>query len=209
MIVFGNTLIIIAVMKKRLRAATRMFILSLAVSDLMTGIIVFPISAINEVLSGYWIFGDLMCITWITVDIWLCTTSIYNLVATSIDRLIAITKPLHHAALVTRGRAYMTITAIWTGSFLLNSPNFLFANTYKSMGDQCVCIPIYTSRTYVIFSASFSFYVPMAIIVFIYTKIYIATRRAMKGATLYNMPSTITMSTLEKESSHGQYKIFR
>lgn len=115
-----------------------------------TGVAILPFNATNKVLEGYWIFGDLWCITNITLDIWLCTTSIYNILAINIDRLIAITKPLHYSMLVTRDRTYMIITAIWTGSFLLCSPSFLLANTHKSVSYQCKCIPTYAGRMYII-----------------------------------------------------------
>lgn len=111
---------------------------------------VLPFYAVNKVLKGYWIFGDLWCITIITLDIWLSTTSNYIIIAITIDRLIAITKPLHHPMFVTRDRTYMTIIAIWTGSFLLCSPSFLLANTSKSFSEQCTCIPVYAGSTYII-----------------------------------------------------------
>ncbi|CAG9529599.1 unnamed protein product [Cercopithifilaria johnstoni] len=204
--VVGNLMVITdVVMKKRLRATAKTLILSLATADLVTGIATLPINAINEVLQGYWIFGDLWCIVNITLDAWLCTTSIYSTIAIITDRLIAITKPLHYSILVTRDRIYMTVVAIWTYSFLLCSPNFLLVNTYKSADNQCRCIPVYAGRIYIIISASLSFYIPMVLVTFISTKIYIITRRAR----LLDIVTSFNVDESKKKLCSSQYKVFR
>lgn len=42
------------------------------------GLVILPFSIANEVLSSYWIFGDIWCTIWLTMDIWMCTASIYS-----------------------------------------------------------------------------------------------------------------------------------
>ncbi|CAJ0594628.1 unnamed protein product, partial [Cylicocyclus nassatus] len=109
-VVLGNALVIAAVLlRRRLRSATGLLILSLAVADLLVGTVILPFSIANEVLNGYWIFGETWCTIWLTTDIWMCTASIYNLVAISIDRYIAIIKPLNYPMLVTKFRARCTV----------------------------------------------------------------------------------------------------
>ncbi|KAM3722225.1 putative G-protein coupled receptor [Dirofilaria immitis] len=192
-IVVSNSLVIIdIVIKKKLRVIRRKLTLSLAITDLMSGLTIFPFNAINLILKGYWIFGDLWCVTCITIDIWLYTVSIYTLTVINIDRLIAITKPLHHSTMMTHGRMRMIINAIWTGSFLLCCPSFLLVNIYKSVNHQCICIPVYAARPYTIISASLSFYVPMALLTFITTKIFIITRRATTTAPLLDATTSDT-----------------
>ncbi|MCP9264398.1 hypothetical protein DINM_022469 [Dirofilaria immitis] len=171
-----------------------LFLLALiiVVSNSLSGLTIFPFNAINLILKGYWIFGDLWCVTCITIDIWLYTVSIYTLTVINIDRLIAITKPLHHSTMMTHGRMRMIINAIWTGSFLLCCPSFLLVNIYKSVNHQCICIPVYAARPYTIISASLSFYVPMALLTFITTKIFIITRRATTTAPLLDATTSDT-----------------
>ncbi|KAL3997715.1 7 transmembrane receptor (rhodopsin family) protein [Acanthocheilonema viteae] len=208
-IVVSNSMVIIdVVMKKRLRATTKTLTLSLAIADLMIGIAIFPFSAINKILEGYWIFGDLWCITNITLDMWLCTTSIYSIIAISIDRLIAITKPLHHSMLVTHDRTYMVVVAIWTGSFLLCIPSFLLANSSKSVNHQCRCIPVYAGRIYIIISALLNFYVPMVLVIFISTKIYINIRRAVTRTPLSD-PIISSHTDGSKKKLYYNHKVSR
>lgn len=65
---------------------------------------------------------------WLTMDIWMCTASIYNLVAISIDRYIAIIKPLNYPMIVTKFRARIIVAVVWIGSFIICSPSFILGS---------------------------------------------------------------------------------
>uniref|UniRef100_A0A7E4WD57 G_PROTEIN_RECEP_F1_2 domain-containing protein n=1 Tax=Panagrellus redivivus TaxID=6233 RepID=A0A7E4WD57_PANRE len=182
LVVLGNALVIAAViLRRRLRSATGLLILSLAVADLMVGLVVLPFSIANEALNRFWIFGDTWCTVWLTVDIWMCTASIYNLVAISIDRYIAIIKPLNYPMLITKFRARCMVAAVWIVSFIICLPSFVLASTDTSKNQDCSCTPANSGVAYIIFSASLSFYIPMAIVIFVYVRIYIAACAATKS----------------------------
>lgn len=86
MVIFGNILVILSVfISQKLRTSTNYFIVSLAVADLLVGIAVLPYSLTLEVLD-IWIFGSTWCQGWLVVDVWMCTASILNLCAISVDR---------------------------------------------------------------------------------------------------------------------------
>uniref|UniRef100_A0A8R1XPT9 G_PROTEIN_RECEP_F1_2 domain-containing protein n=1 Tax=Onchocerca volvulus TaxID=6282 RepID=A0A8R1XPT9_ONCVO len=210
-IIVGNSLVIIDVtMKKKLRATIRMFTISLAIVDLMIAIVILPFNAINIVLKGNWIFGDFFCITGITMDIWMCTTSTYIITAISIDRFIAITKPLHYPLLVTRRRTYMSIIIILMGSFLLSSPNFLLRNIYTSVNNQCICIPAHAYRLCTIVSASLSFYVPMVLVTFLSAKIVLITRRSVTVTEFLDAVKSFNPDyESQKRLDHISFKVFR
>ncbi|CAI4225238.1 unnamed protein product [Auanema sp. JU1783] len=199
-VVLGNALVIAAVLlRRRLRSATGLLILSLGVADLMVGIVILPFSIANEVLSGYWIFGDTWCTIWVTMDIWMCTASIYNLVAISIDRYIAIIKPLNYPMLVTKFRARCIVALVWIGSFLICSPSF-FVGGSSLPEDKCKCSPASAGRAYIIFSASSSFYVPMIVVIFVYFRIYIAARAATKS--IYSGMMQVTANANKNTKSY-------
>ncbi|KHN88550.1 Octopamine receptor 1 [Toxocara canis] len=188
-VVFGNSLVIAAVMlRRRLRSATGLLILSLAVADLMVGVVILPFSIANEVLDGFWIFGDRWCTIWLTMDIWMCTASIYNLVAISIDRYIAILKPLNYPMLITKFRARCIVALVWLSSFVVCSPSFILASADKPIEDKCKCTPAYAGTAYIIFSASSSFYIPMVVVIFVYMRIYVAACAATKSLYSGMMP---------------------
>ena len=60
-IIIGNLLVIVAIFSEyTLQCVQNWFVASLAVSDLMLGILVMPFSLSQEVV-GYWLFGDFWC----------------------------------------------------------------------------------------------------------------------------------------------------
>lgn len=185
LVIFGNLLVVFAVAcTKRLRTLTGYLILSLAIADLMVGVAVLPFSTINAVLD-VWLFGEVWCQVWLVIDVWMCTASIYNLVAISIDRYIAITKPLLHSIILTPCRGRMLIASAWIFSFLICFPPMVaqwpavFATDSATMLDiGCQCTPMNNSPAYILYSALGSFYLPMCAILYLYYQIYLTARTA-------------------------------
>lgn len=70
----------------------------------------------------YWPFGALWCRIWLAVDVWLCTASIFNLCAISIDRYIAISRPVKYPAIMSPRRARLLIISVWILSFIICFP---------------------------------------------------------------------------------------
>ncbi|KAG7252314.1 hypothetical protein CRUP_010987, partial [Coryphaenoides rupestris] len=81
-VVFGNVLVCVAVWGERtLQTTTNYLIVSLAVSDLLLATLVMPWGVVGE-----WGFSLLHCDLLLTLDVMMCTASILNLCAISIDR---------------------------------------------------------------------------------------------------------------------------
>ena len=103
-VTFGNILVILAVKtSSKLSGPTNTFIVSLALADLLLGVLVLPLSAVYEVLDT-WIFGRYLCFIWLSVDVWTCTSSILHLVIISMDRYIAVTHPVTYPNIMTGKR---------------------------------------------------------------------------------------------------------
>lgn len=84
----GNLLVCVTVATDRkLRTATNYFLLSLAVTDLLLGCSVLPVSAFAT-LNGdrAWTLGAAFCNVYVSTDVTLCTASILILFAISLDR---------------------------------------------------------------------------------------------------------------------------
>lgn len=121
-VIVGNLLVAIAVFASaKLHTATNYLIVSLAVSDLLVGLAVLPYSISLEVLE-LWIFGEIWCQAWLAVDVCLCTASILNLCAISIDRYLAITRPVHYRSIMSNSRLKLLIFAVWALAIIICFP---------------------------------------------------------------------------------------
>jgi hypothetical protein len=92
---FGNLLVVVVfIQDKRLRKVTNFYIISLSIADLFVGLIGIP----SAILTRWGIPHDSfeICLTMLTLLVVLCTISILNLVAVSLDRYWAILHPLDY-----------------------------------------------------------------------------------------------------------------
>ncbi|XP_063233343.1 octopamine receptor Oamb [Bacillus rossius redtenbacheri] len=190
MVVVGNCLVIAAVfMSSKLRSVTNLFIVSLAVADLMVGVAVLPFSAMWEVFK-VWIFGDVWCAVWLALDVWMCTASILNLCAISLDRYLAVTRPVTYPSLMSPARAKALIAGVWVLSFVIcfpplagwRDPSSDPSDPASTQPPPCPWICELTNDAgYVVYSALGSFYIPTLVMLFFYWRIYRAAVRTTRA----------------------------
>lgn len=116
----GNSLVILAVVTtKRLHRKPHCFIVSLAMSDLLTIIGPIPMSG-AFIYYGYWPFRQRgWCVYYIGSSHFLCAASMYNLAVISLDRMIACTEPFRYKTKFITPHVILLITASWLVPFLL------------------------------------------------------------------------------------------
>ncbi|XP_049779358.1 octopamine receptor Oamb-like [Schistocerca cancellata] len=128
-----------------------------------------------------WIFGDVWCAVWLAVDVWMCTASILNLCAISLDRYVAVTRPVTYPSIMSPRRAKMLIAGVWVLSFVICFPPLVGwkdSHTAQPRPEPCPWTCELTNDTgYVLYSALGSFYLPMLVMLFFYWRIYRAAVR--------------------------------
>ncbi|EGK97179.1 AGAP004453-PC [Anopheles gambiae str. PEST] len=180
---FGNVLVILAVCRERtLQTVTNYFIVSLAIADLLVAVVVMPfavyvlVSLIHQV-NGAWTLPNFACDFYIAMDVICSTSSIFNLVAISIDRYIAVTQPIKYAKHKNSRRVCLTILLVWAISAAIGSPIVLgLNNTQDRSPDLCV----FYNTDFIVYSSLTSFYIPCIIMVFLYWNIFKALRTRAK-----------------------------
>ncbi|XP_028270472.1 alpha-1A adrenergic receptor [Parambassis ranga] len=177
--IVGNILVILSVVCHRhLRTVTHYFIVNLAVADLLLSSTVLPFSAIFEILDR-WVFGRVFCNIWAAVDVLCCTASIMSLCVISVDRYIGVSYPLRYPSIVTKRRALLAVMLLWVLSIII-SIGPLFGWKEPAPEDESIC-KITEEPGYAIFSAVGSFYLPLAIILVMYCRVYVVAHRESQG----------------------------
>ncbi|VVC37344.1 Octopamine receptor,G protein-coupled receptor, rhodopsin-like,GPCR, rhodopsin-like, 7TM [Cinara cedri] len=178
--VFGNILVIMSVVQyPPLRSVPNIFIVSLAVADLMVAIGVLPLNVVYNV-TGVWLFGGVVCKLWLTCDVLCCTASILNLCAIALDRYRAITQPIAYAQKRTVSRVMWTVALVWIASAVISSPPLIGWNDWPDVFDERTPCALTTHPGYVLYSSMGSFYIPLVVMSVTYLRIYVATRRRLR-----------------------------
>nr|XP_046244590.1 trace amine-associated receptor 1-like [Scatophagus argus] len=186
--VCGNLLVIVSVAYfKQLHTPTNYLILSLAVSDLLLGLLVmFP--SMIRCIESCWYFGDLFCKVYLSSDIMLCTASILNLSFISLDRHYAVCQPLLYRRKISVTVVLIMIVLSWSISALIGfGMVFLklniwgiedFYNNHIACEGGCVLFQSGLSSTV---SSVLSFYIPGLIMLGVYLKIFIVAQRQLRS----------------------------
>ncbi|XP_055376961.1 neuropeptide F receptor isoform X2 [Condylostylus longicornis] len=183
----GNILVVIAVVRKPvMRTARNLFILNLAISDLLLCLVTMPLTLV-EILTKYWPLGNFTFVCKImgtlqAVSIFVSTISI---TAIALDRYQVIVYPtrdnLHFIG------AILILITIWLLAIILASPMYIFRELvhadipailkpYGISGSVAYCIeawPLEHGRVYYsAFSFSFQYLLPIVIVSGAYIRIY-------------------------------------
>ena len=178
--IVGNSCVIAAVIKeKRLQTLANRLVASLAVTDLLVGLLVMPLSAVY-LIAEQWPFGMTLCDLFITFDVLCCSASILHLVAIALDRYWTITDVTYNRG-STRHKYLVPcmITGAWVLSLAICLPPFFGWRTVQEPG---VCL-ISQDHGYTIYSTVGAFYLPLVVIMAIYTRIFLEVRSRVRRST--------------------------
>ncbi|PAV80930.1 hypothetical protein WR25_04770 isoform J [Diploscapter pachys] len=127
-----------------------------------------------------WGLGQFFCNVYLASDVACSTASILNLLAISLDRYIAISHPIAYAQYGARGgRAMLSITIVWGVSLAVALPILFGINPMESP-NQCELGNPYFN----LISSIFSFFIPCAAMIVLYTVIFRRLRDRERARSL-------------------------
>lgn len=184
-VVLGNIFVLyILISQKSLHTSTNFIVLSLTLADFLLGVIILPFSMLQEFYNE-WVFPDLWCKSWLALDVLFSTASIYNLLAISFDRYMAVRQPIKYKYISSNRMTKITIFIVWAISACLAFPPLVYDH-FGSVPPELlneplnpanvpengpkVCTPMTSNNVYILFSAMVSFILPTIFMVWIYNK---------------------------------------
>ncbi|KAM5170994.1 mitochondrial inner membrane protease subunit 2 isoform 1-T2 [Mantella aurantiaca] len=171
----GNTLVLwILIWYKKLASVTDIYLLNMAISDLL---FVFTLPFVVYAIKYQWEFGDAMCKILAAVNYIGFFSSIFFVTVLSVDRYLAIVHVVFSLRFRTVRLGIIITLSVWTCSFLLSVPHFIFHKgsikdgfKYCSVSypkDQEVTIPVWSYLQNIIFGLT----IPLAVLIFCYSRI--------------------------------------
>ncbi|XP_058508667.1 trace amine-associated receptor 13c-like [Solea solea] len=104
---------------RQLHTTTNLLLLSLAVADLLVGLLQMPLLLLQN--QGCWFLGDIMCVMHFFFAFLIVSVSVGSMVLISVDRYIAICNPMFYTTRVTLTRVKLCVCLCWIFSSLHGS----------------------------------------------------------------------------------------
>ncbi|XP_076868030.1 neuropeptide FF receptor 2 isoform X2 [Brachyhypopomus gauderio] len=204
----GNGVVCFIVLRsKTMRTVTNLFILNLAVSDLLVGIFCMPTTLVDNIITG-WPFGSLVCKLSGMVQGISVSASVFTLVAIAVDRFRCIVYPFKQK--LTVSTSTLIIVVIWVLAISIMFPSAVMLQVTKEnrvsilLGDGNATRPFFWCRenwpspgmrkiyTTVLFANIYL--APLTLIVIMYARI---------GLALFKSPVPSSAARVGSDSAHG------
>ena len=195
----------------RLRTATNMFILNLAVCNLLLAVLQLVLSS-PSFFKKQWLYGYGGCIAYGFVHQYLMSVAIITLAVIAFDRFCVITKPVRklQTFILTKPRAKLLIGITHVYSFVFTFPLLVGWNKltsderYNTGCSLHYSSQSYSSLAYTITSTIFTCILPLIITVYCYALIYKSVRKSSQRCTLYQSKR----NTIYKESGPRKKSLY-
>ncbi|XP_034562831.1 trace amine-associated receptor 1-like [Notolabrus celidotus] len=203
--VCGNLLVTFSVAYfKQLHTPTNYLIVSLAVSDLLLGLLVmFP--GMIRTIESCWYFGDLLCKVSLSSDVMLITASILNLSFISVDRYYAVCQPLLYRSRISVNVVLIMILLTWSISVLLGfGMIFLRLNIWgveELHNNHVVCkggCVLFQGELSSTLSSLLSFCMPGVIMLAVYLKVLLVAQKQFRSIQRAGCVSSVKTSSQTK-----------
>ena len=173
--VIGNIFVLIIYSKNiQLQSAKNLFIISLAIADIIIGTI--PVNFYTVYLMyAQWPLGVIICNAWLIIDYWACTVSTLTLLAIAFDRFYFTWFPISHRLHSSRKYVKRVVYTIWAAAFLVWAPAILiypYAHGEHTVpSNQCYIQFLFENGHVTLATAFCSYYGPVLLTTVLYVAV--------------------------------------
>ncbi|XP_067939128.1 muscarinic acetylcholine receptor M1-like [Watersipora subatra] len=182
----GNVLVLASFkVEIKLQIISNYFLLSLAVADLMIGLVSMPLYAMLLIV-GEWPLGPIVCDIWLCIDYTMCSASVASLLIICFDRFMSVKRPLHYRAWRTGRNVRVMIAIAWAVSFLLWTPWIIswpyIAGERTVLDNECYIQflgkqHLASNQIITLVTSIITFYLPVTVMGVLYFIVFLETRR--------------------------------
>ncbi|XP_026990653.1 melatonin receptor type 1A-A [Tachysurus fulvidraco] len=190
--ILGNLLVIFSVYRnKKLRNAGNIFVVSLAVADLVVALYPYPL-VLGAIFGQGWHAGAAQCqISGFLMGVSV-VGSIFNIAGIAVNRYCYICHSLRYERLFSERNSACYVALIWALSVLAVVPNvFVGSLRYDDRVYSCTFAQS-ASAAYTLAVVSFHFLLPILVVAYCYLRIWVLVIRARRRARPETRPGGVT-----------------
>ena len=173
---FGNLLTFYAVYRNlRLRTLPNMFVIALAVSDILMSTCCMPFT-VATLFHGRWMFGETFCRFQGLQALTIGTNSLGTMGIIAVSRYFYVVKPEKYPLLFKKHRSLMYIVTVWCAALAGSVPPFC---RFEFQPGKAMCLYTFESNiAYTVFIECLYIATPLLIITICYAKVFRAVSRS-------------------------------
>ncbi|XP_067274840.1 trace amine-associated receptor 13c-like [Pseudorasbora parva] len=196
----GNLLVIISVSHfKQLHTPANILILSLAVSDLLTGLFVMPFH-LTLLIESCWISGLVMCLFFNFVTFQVTSASVHTVALIAVDRFLALHSPFFYSEKISPTVNCIATLLNWLLLLFYNFTLLFFNGNFIDVMCPGQCLYIIDGVSSVI-DLLVVFLVPCSLIIILYTHVFVIARKhvtAIRALQVHNSRESSKNRTSDK-----------
>ena len=177
LVIISNMFVIVLfVTKETLRKGGKLLLLSLAISDVMTGLVIIPLNIGCEVT-----YSLRLCISSGILNRFLAISTVYHILAITFETYYAILRPMEHRVKVERQKVLCIALGIWFGALLVAvTPLTWTIGVLTDVEQQPTKGFKHKMSVYEFFVISSGFLLPLTLMIFAHARMFSKIINALK-----------------------------
>ncbi|XP_032362492.1 adenosine receptor A2b [Etheostoma spectabile] len=177
--IIGNLLVCLAVTRnKKLRTVTNYFLVSLAVADILVGLVGIPCAVLTDLGQPH--HNLPLCLLLLSILMVLTQSSILSLLAVAAERYVAILLPFQYQRVMSPRNAQLALLVTWGLGAISGSVPLMDWKRQPAGSDYCIFTCVVDMSYMVYFNFFCCFLVPLVAMFIIYGHIFLTVRHQLR-----------------------------
>jgi hypothetical protein len=181
-----------------------LYILNLAVTDLIVGIVSMPFYIVYTIMNYHWPFGYTLCKLYTMIDYLACSESACTITLISWDRYLLVSEGAGYFKSQTKKKVLIKIAVSWVIAWLMYGPAILFFNYWRGYSDLAPwdCYAEFSSDfLFTLVTSTVEFSLPLILIVTLNLLLYWDIRKRSR-----NLPGAAGGGNSQTTQQHKDLK---